>query len=34
MHGGWVLEMDIEDFFGTLDHQRLRGIFVDGCETA
>ncbi len=24
--GGWVLELDIEDFFGSLDHQRLRGI--------
>ena len=24
--GGWVLELDIEDFFGTLDHQRLREI--------
>jgi group II intron reverse transcriptase/maturase len=24
--GGWVLELDIEDFFGSLDHQRLREI--------
>jgi group II intron reverse transcriptase/maturase len=24
--GGWVLELDIEDFFGSLDHQRLRKI--------
>jgi len=24
--GGWVLELDIEDFFGSLDHQRLRAI--------
>lgn len=24
--GGWVLELDIEDFFGSLDHQRLRQI--------
>jgi group II intron reverse transcriptase/maturase len=24
--GGWVLELDIEDFFGGLDHQQLRGI--------
>lgn len=24
--GGWVLELDIEDFFGSLDHQHLRGI--------
>jgi len=34
VQGGWVLELDIEDFFGSLDHQRLRGSFVDGCETA
>lgn len=26
MSGGWVLELDIEDFFGSLDHQRLRRI--------
>jgi group II intron reverse transcriptase/maturase len=26
MGGGWVLELDIEDFFGSLDHQRLREI--------
>jgi RNA-directed DNA polymerase len=24
--GGWVLELDIEDFFGSLDHQQLREI--------
>jgi group II intron reverse transcriptase/maturase len=24
--GGWVLELDIEDFFGSLDHRRLREI--------
>jgi len=24
--GGWVLELDIEDFFGSLDRQRLREI--------
>jgi group II intron reverse transcriptase/maturase len=24
--GGWVLELDIEDFFGGLDHQQLRRI--------
>ena len=24
--GCWVLELDIEDFFGSLDHQRLREI--------
>ena len=24
--GGWVLELDIEDFFGSIDHQRLREI--------
>jgi len=24
--GGWVLELDIEDCFGSLDHQRLRSI--------
>lgn len=26
MGGGWVLEADIRDFFGTLVHPRLRGI--------
>ena len=26
MGGGWVLELDIEDFFGSLDHQQLREI--------
>ena len=24
--GGWVVELDIEDFFGSLDHQRRREI--------
>ena len=24
--GGWVLELDLEDFFGSLDHGRLREI--------
>src|SRR5439155_10165879 len=24
MHGGWVLEVDIQSFFDTLDHERLR----------
>lgn len=24
--GGWVLELDIEDFFGSLDHRQLREI--------
>jgi RNA-directed DNA polymerase len=24
--GGWVLELDVEDFYGSLDHQRLRKI--------
>jgi group II intron reverse transcriptase/maturase len=28
MHGGWVLEMDIQGFFDSLDHQHLRG-FLD-----
>ncbi|HVZ94780.1 MAG TPA: group II intron reverse transcriptase/maturase [Phycisphaerales bacterium] len=27
--GGWVLEVDIQDFFGSLDHSILRG-FLDG----
>lgn len=26
MGGGWVLEVDIQDFFGTLDHAHLRGF--------
>lgn len=26
MGGGWVLELDIEDFFGTIDRQQLRTI--------
>jgi len=26
MRGGWVIEADIRDFFGTLDHSRLREI--------
>lgn len=26
MRGGWVLEVDIQDFFGTLDHSHLRGF--------
>lgn len=28
MHGGWVLDMDIQGFFDSLDHQHLRG-FLD-----
>ena len=28
MHGGWVYEVDIRDFFGSLDHGHLRG-FLD-----
>jgi group II intron reverse transcriptase/maturase len=28
MHGGWVLEVDIQDFFGSLGHQHLRS-FLD-----
>ena len=28
MHGGTVLELDIQDFFGSLDHTHLRG-FLD-----
>jgi group II intron reverse transcriptase/maturase len=28
MNGGWVLEVDIQDFFGSLDHQHLRS-FLD-----
>lgn len=26
MKGGWVLEVDIKDFFGTIDHTKLRSI--------
>ena len=26
MHGGWVLEVDIEKFFDTLDHRQLREL--------
>jgi len=26
MHGGWVLEVDIQSFFDTLDHERLRAM--------
>ena len=28
MEGGWVIEVDIKDFFGSLDHKRLR-LFLD-----
>ena len=28
MHGGWMLEVDVEDFFGTVDHSHLRD-FLD-----
>ena len=27
MRGGWVIEADIESFFDTLDHQKLRKMF-------
>lgn len=27
MRGGWVLEADIEDFFGSVDHTQLREMF-------
>jgi RNA-directed DNA polymerase len=27
MHGGWVLEVDIEKFFDSLDHKHLRSFF-------
>ena len=26
MKGGWVLEVDIKDFFGSIDHAKLRGV--------
>jgi hypothetical protein len=26
MKGGWVLEVDIKDFFGAIDHAKLRGV--------
>lgn len=26
MRGGWVLEVDIRDFFGAIDHAKLRGV--------
>jgi len=28
MHGGWVLDVDIQSFFDTIDHEQLR-IFLD-----
>jgi group II intron reverse transcriptase/maturase len=28
MHGGWILDVDIEDFFGSLDHKTLMGLLA------
>jgi group II intron reverse transcriptase/maturase len=28
MHGGWVVEVDLKDYFGSLEHKQLRG-FLD-----
>lgn len=37
MRGGWVLDVDIQDFFGSLDHAKLRDLLckrvVDGVVT-
>ena len=32
--GGWVIDLDIEDFFGSVDWGGAYGAFwTDGCET-
>ena len=32
--GGWILEVDIQKFFDTLDHAHLRGCYAAECRTA